>query len=918
MIKLHKKSKKLILWNWNKIFFCLHMNRALFFQILNIIAVILISITPFCINAQSSNIRGTVTDSTNLPLFGASITVLNDQGLIIVYSSTKQNGNFILPSFNKGIWINVSCVGFKSQKIKIDSLKSYYNFKLITETKVLEEVVVKNRPNVSLNGDTSTFLIRNFSTKEDRTIADVLKRLPSLEIAEDGTIYHNGKKIENLYIEGDDVVDGRYGMATKVIKKELIKSVEIISHHQPIKVLKDKVFTDKIALNLILQDENSLKLSATSQFGVGMPAQIEASIAPIILSKKLKLISRAAFNNAGIDYSTETKQLGVPNFIDDISSQQKNINLSLNSVSPPDIPLNYYYFNNSKFFTLNTVYKTKSDIQFKWNGSFYSDLNRFNYNGLTLAYLANDTIVYTDRQFVINKPLTFNSALYIMINKTKYFLNNSTKVSVSKGTNEGLIEFNRSNFSQFLNKNEKQFSNDFNWIPAIKNKGIAEFRILNSYGLNNQQLIINKDYYFDINPQSGYFDTVKQIIRSPTWFHNAYISYKVPSKKFLQEYRFGYKYLKEELKSNLTFFKSGNVFPFANDSGNNAFFINSTAYFSAHYQINTQKIRTDIQLPISLQLIKSKQSFYGIDKSNQCLLLLPNLNFTFNFDNEKYLQATYQLQNNLGNISTSYEGAILLNYRSLQAYSQMFQQQKVHKANLMYSYQKSIKLFYSNFGISYDYTLSNTILSDSFSNNINYTIVIPYPNTRVSVSLYSGLSQYIFELKTKLGLKIQQQFSFTEQFVNNTLLGLRFKNLYLNLSVDKNIAKIFNLNYNSNLLWIIMDQSNKTNIQFPTTKSFSFDQKIKFSFNFFKQYYVELIGTQRINDWSAFNKTGFFFLDANIKRLQIRKGMDMELNCFNLFNVKDYSINQQNKNVLATNSYPTRGISIFLKFIYTF
>ena len=170
----------------------------------------------------------------------------------------------------------------------------------------------------------------------------------------------------------------------------------------------------------------------------------------------------------------------------------------------------------------------------------------------------------------------------------------------------------------------------------------------------------------------------------------------------------------------------------------------------------------------------------------------------------------------------------------------------------------------------------------------------------------------------KLGIKIQQQSSFTEQFINNTLLGIQFKNLYLNMSIDKNIAKIINLNYSTNLLWTTMHQSNKTSFQFPITKSYSFDQKIKFSFKFFKLYYVESIVTHRINEWSAFSKTGFFFLDANIKRLQIRKGMDMELNCFNLLNVKDYSIYQQNKNLLSTNSYPTRGISLFLKIIYSF
>jgi hypothetical protein len=894
------------------------MKRCILISLLYLIATLLFSIKPFCINAQAYNVVGVVTDSANQPLQGASVTILNDRSLVIGYTSSNQDGNFKLPHFDKGVWINVSYVGYKSKKIKLDSSITKYNIHLDTETKILEDIVVKNRPSAKLNGDTSTFLVRNFSTKEDRTIGDVLKRLPSLEISEDGTIYHNGKKIENLYVEGDDVMDGRYGMATKVIKKELIKSIEIISHHQPIKVLKDKVFTDKVALNLVLQNENSLKLSGTSQLGIGSPAQIEASIAPIILSKRLKLISRGAYNNAGIDYSKDSKLLGNTNFIENISSKQNKIDLSLNSASPPDIPLNYYYFNKSSNFSLNTVYKTKSDVQFKWNGNLNSDINRFNYNGETLAYLANDTILYSDNQLVINNPLFFNSAFNVMINKTKYFLNNSLKISISKDAYNGLIEFNRNGFEQLLNKNDKQFSNDFNWMPAIKNKGILEFRIYNSYGINDQHLKVLKNYYFDIAPQNGFYDTVKQSIHYPTWFHNAYMSYKIPSEKVFQEYKFGYKYLKEELKSNLSIIKGVNFFPYANDFGNNAFFTNSTAYFTANYQIKNQKFRSDIQLPVSLQLIKSMQPSYTINKSNQNLLILPKFNFIYNFDNEKYLEATYQLQNNFGDISSSYEGAILLNYRSLQSYSQMFQQQKVHKANLVYSFQKSIKLFYSNFGISYDYTLANTILSDSFSNNINNSIIIPKPNSRVSVLLYSGVSQYIFELKAKIGIKIQQQFSFTEQFVNNSLLGFKIKNLYLNVSIDKNISKIINLNYNANLLWLNMKQSITTNLEFPSTNSFLLDQKIKLSFNVFKHYYIETVGTNRINQSSAFSKSGFFFLDANIKRLQIIKGIDMELNCFNLLNVKNYSILQQNKNIISTNSFPTRGMSLFLKFIYSF
>jgi hypothetical protein len=887
-------------------------------MLLNCICVVVFLLASLDLYAQQKTINGIVVDTSGQALYGATVSLLDEQSLVISYTFTDPGGNFKLTYSDKGVLINVSYIGYKSQQVKLDNAGSVYSFRLEQEIKILEDVVVKNRPVADMHGDTLSYLVRNFSTEEDRTIADVLKHLPGLEIANDGAIYFNGKKIENLYIEGDDVMDGRYGMATKVIKKELIKSVDIINHHQPINVLKNKVFTDNIAVNLVLQNGNSLKLSATSQAGVGLPAQMEASIAPILLSKKIKIVSLAGYNDVGIDYKNEIKQLGGSNYIEDMSTQKKSIALSLSSASPPDIPLSYYYFNKSAIFSLNTLYKTKNDVQLKWYSNLFFDRNHLDYEGETLNYLINDTIAYSDKQAIINKPLSFNAGFNIMINKTRYFLNNSFKASVNKNFYSGLIVFNGNSFGQILNQRNNEFSNDFDWIPAVKNRGIAELRWYSSYSTNRQQLHIGDDYYFDVSPQNGYYDAVTQKTQSPTWFHNACLSYKIPSQRIFQEYRFCYKYLQQELNSNLSLFDNGVAVPYANDSGNNAVLTNSSIYLLAHYQIKRQKFRSDIQFPFALQQIKSKQPFYTLHDQKRSFLFLPNLSFTYNFDNEKYLQATYQLQNIFGDIASAYKGAILLNYRSLQAYSQGFQQRKIHRANIMYSHQKSIKLFYSNIGVSYDYTMANTILSDSFSNNISHTVFIPYPNNQTAISAYAGLSQYLFKLKTKVGLKAKKQRVFSEQFVNNSLLRFQLDDFSLNISADKNILKRINVDYNANLSWLEMRLDDKASLQFPETRSFSFDQKFKVSFNFLKYFYIETTGTHRMNKWSAFNNTDYFFLDANVKRLGIIKGMDVEFDCYNLLNVKDYGIYQQSKNQLSTSNYPTRGITFFLRVNYSF
>ena len=894
------------------------MKRKYKLLLVNLTVCIFILQGSFDLFAQQRFIAGTVSDTSNLPLVGATISILNADNLVIAYTSSNKDGRFKLSISKDAFLINASYVGYRNEQVQIDSTKSDYAIQLVSEVKMLKDVVVQNRLAANLHGDTISYLIRNFSSIEDRTIADVIRRMPGMEVSEDGAIYFNGKKIENLYIDGDDVMDGRYGMATKAIKKELIRSLDVINHHQPINVLKNKVFTDKIAVNLVLQNEKSIKLSATSRFGIGFPSQMDVSIAPVLLSKKLKIVSLAGFNNAGIDFKNEIKQLGSSNSLEDISIQSKNVDLSLNSVSPPDIPLNYYYINKSAIISLNTLYKSKSDIQFKWNCNLFFDKSHFNYQAKTINYLANDTLVFEDKQSTRSNPFLFSTGLNLMVNKSHYFLNNSLKLSFGKDVYTGLITFNRNQLDQNLNRYNNQFSNDFNWMPAIKYKGIFELRWYSSYSSNKQQLDIGKNYFFDIAPQNGYYDTVIQRIQFPMWFHNAYLSYKIPSNKILQEYRLGYKHLEQDLNSGLYLSSNAVSFPFANDAGNTAKFTNSGLYMLAHYQIKLRKINADLQLPVSSQLIRSKQKLYLIDQKTSDYLFSPNFNATYSFDNEKSLQTSYQIQNGVGDIATIYNGAILLNYRSLQAFTPLFQKHISHKAIISYSHQKSIKLFYSNVGLSFNYLKANTIASDSFSNNLTRTFYIPFFNVQKSISAYAGLSQYLFRIKAKIGLKFQFQKAIRQQLVNNNLLQFQIDNIYTNISVDKSVNKIINVNYNAGLYWLNMGLSGKSINSFPSAKSFLIDHKFTASYNIFKNIYFETSGTHRINNSSLFNPTGFFFMDATIKRTSLMKGVDMALYCNNLLNVKDYAILQQTKNQFHTSSFTTRGIMFLLRINYTF
>ena len=68
--------------------------------------------------------------------------------------------------------------------------------------------------------DTLKYDLTRFTSSKDRNVSDVLKKLPGINVEENGTIKYNGKVISNLYVEGMDVSGGRYNQINNNLKAE--------------------------------------------------------------------------------------------------------------------------------------------------------------------------------------------------------------------------------------------------------------------------------------------------------------------------------------------------------------------------------------------------------------------------------------------------------------------------------------------------------------------------------------------------------------------------------------------------------------------------------------------------------------------------------------------------------------------------
>ncbi|WP_290448608.1 carboxypeptidase-like regulatory domain-containing protein, partial [uncultured Muribaculum sp.] len=157
------------------------------------------------------NVTGKVIDKeSNEPLTGASVIVKGTDGKIKKFASSKADGAFAmtLPSVT-GCRLEVAMMSFAKQSIPLDSVTFPLTVYMEPGTTLLKEVTVK-ADRIREQGDTITYNVGSFAQQQDRSIGDVLKRMPGIDVAKNGKIQYQGEDINKFYIEGSDLLGGKY------------------------------------------------------------------------------------------------------------------------------------------------------------------------------------------------------------------------------------------------------------------------------------------------------------------------------------------------------------------------------------------------------------------------------------------------------------------------------------------------------------------------------------------------------------------------------------------------------------------------------------------------------------------------------------------------------------------------------------
>lgn len=204
-------------------------------------------------------VKGRVTDTEGNPLAGIIIRLYQDTK-VKGFANSKRDGSFAVKAdtITLPALLTFASKSFGHKEITVESLTDSIYAVLTPEHYQIKEVVVK-APRVRVKGDTITYDVAAHTGKGDRSIEDVIKKLPGIEVSETGVISYDGEPINNFYIEGLNLMGGNYAVASQNIKPQDVAAVSVYERHQPKKALKNVVESKSAALNLKLKKGSMLK-----------------------------------------------------------------------------------------------------------------------------------------------------------------------------------------------------------------------------------------------------------------------------------------------------------------------------------------------------------------------------------------------------------------------------------------------------------------------------------------------------------------------------------------------------------------------------------------------------------------------------------------------------------------------------------
>lgn len=868
--------------------------------------------------SQQKTISGRLIDQqTQKAIAYASITVKNAENKVIAFKSTDPDGRFLIQTVAdiQHCSLEINHLGYERYSLDLAAKSQDLNIPLVQKKILLEDIKVKSRPQVQRIGDTIAYNVGSFAKEEDRNIGDVIKRMPGMEVSESGQIKYQGKAISNFYIDGDDLLDDRYAIGTRTIPHKMVQDIQVLNNHEHLKVLKNKRFTDQVAINLVIKDDAKLKMTGEAKIGLGIPKQYDNELNNILFNKKYKMLNVLSANNIGKNLRGDLLGYNRESTLNRLGTSAINNLLSLGTVGDPPVAQQYYLMNNTLSLNTNNLFNLKKDWQVKANVQGLFDKNHKTYRGTTEYQTPTETITFNEEQYSQLKSWLAAIRLTASRNLSSKFISNYFALEYEKERATADLNSNGNSILADQKTRLAGINNQLEYVPALKNGNIMQFSWNLNYGEKPQTLQLAPGIFPNILNEDKAYLATNQHLNVPNLFTRISTGYRFPKGKINQYYQAGISLEDQNMQSHIRLDQlTGSFLPTLDSTVNDLHWLRTVYSLSAAYSWKKQKLETELSLPLTFQNTRYKDLNYQLDEAQQRLLFGPSFKLKYPVAQQDDLDFVYNFSNDFGNIQDIYRGLVIRSYRSLSKNSININESSAHNLAFNYRFNRTLKLLFANLGASYSQTTRNAMIGQEISNEVSQSVLLPLKNKINKLSINAGIDKYVFALSSSIKLKAQWSYTDYNQLFNGELLPFQNSSFSLQPETEFKIWKNLKFSYNGVASWTTAKQKDNAGL---TNRIFSLSQNIGIPFYAFKNTYIRISGRQLYNQQPGQATINYVFIDAFARYRHSKWKTDFELNMSNLANLKNFNTYSIAANQQSQNNYELRGRMIVLKTIFS-
>jgi hypothetical protein len=746
-----------------------------------------------------SHLTGKVLDENDQVLSGATVMVSKDStGTILAYSISSGSGEFKvqLDSELDSLFLKVSYISYTTWQQHIQNKDQQLDIQLSPSSEELKEVLVKSKE-IEQRGDTLNYSVSAFSDQKDRVIADVLKKMPGIEVMPGGQIKYQGEPIEKYYIEGLDLLEGRYNLANNNIAAKDVSQVQILENHQPIKMLDSLEFSERASLNIKLKKE--VTVSGNAELGSGFsPLLWKAKITPMLFTKKNQAIVTYQANNTGSDVSREIRDFSIEDFGREEYNTSKTDWLSVRQLAEPHFSQERWLDNNVHLGSANYLIRLKKDVDLKTNISYLNDAQQQIGNTQTRFFTPTDTIDLTENTINDLFMSTLQSKFILERNTNDNYIKNELEINGFWDSQRGAINTGNGQLQQQLSNPFSVIRNKLRFLHPVGNQVIT-FRSNTGYTEANQSLNVTPGQFELLFNDGEAYQEMQQTVETNTFFSDNTAGFTKRIQGVTVSPELGVSVKNQSLGSQITIIDTDRTETLGGDFQNNLDFLSTRFYATSKFVYKKGDWNVRLTTPINLRSFDIQDTSLQENQNLSRVTFEPNLYVRNKISAFWETSISANLSNDFGDMQQLYFGFIFNNYRNLQRYNSPLPENFSQNYFWRLRFRNPLKSIFANLSYSFNQTKRNLLYSNQIGLNAATIFeAIEQDNFSNSHRINAKGSKYFRDLKTTLSLGSNFTISNREQILNGNLADVENQNLGFDLDLESEVTDWLSTSYSGN------------------------------------------------------------------------------------------------------------------------